>query len=130
MWQTLVAASSNGGLPLMASTVETELANATSALPAWIALTLAMPAPGRTWSEVSGTAASTTFLIAPPIGYHEPPCGPVMKRRVSAEAALEIAAVAHRAASQACRIIPESSTVFGVGPHPYRRSATHPAAEP
>jgi hypothetical protein len=48
MLQTLVAAWSNGGLPLIASTVETELANAMSALPASIALTLAMPAPGMT----------------------------------------------------------------------------------
>src|SRR5918995_3961676 len=107
MWQTLVAFSSNGGLPSIASTVETELANARSALPASIALTLAMPAPGMTWSEVSGTACSTTFLIAPPMGYHEPPWGPVMKRRLSADAVPAPSATAAHTAlvSKVCRVI-------------------------
>ena len=110
MWQTLVTASSNGGWPLIASTVETELAKARSALPASIALTLAMPAPGMTWTEESGMAASTTFLMAPPIGYQEPPCGPVMRRRFSAEAAPGIATAAQSAAaSRLCRVIPEPS---------------------
>ena len=71
----------------MASTVETELAKAMSALPWSTALTLAMPPPGSTWTLVSGMFFCTMFWMAPPSGYHDPPCGPVIRRSDSADAA-------------------------------------------
>jgi hypothetical protein len=41
---------------------------------------LEIPAPGATWTDDPGTAFSTIDWIAPPSGYQDPPCGPVMNR--------------------------------------------------
>src|SRR3546814_8688822 len=69
----------------MASTVETELAKPRSALPDSIALTLAIPAPGRICMVVPDMFCSTTFLIAPPSGYQDPPWGPVRSEEHTSE---------------------------------------------
>jgi hypothetical protein len=62
----------------MASAVEFALPKPRSALPASIALTFAMPAPGCT-VMVTPTSFCASSAMAPPSGIQEPPWGPVMK---------------------------------------------------
>src|SRR5690606_8721133 len=81
-----LALPSNGFLPLIASTVDTELAKPIWALPDSTAFTLAMPAPGSTCTVSPFTFFSTMFLMAPPSGYQDPPWGPVIRRMSAAEA--------------------------------------------
>jgi hypothetical protein len=64
--------------PLTPSTDETALPKPISALPVCTPTTLEMPAPGSTCTLVPGTFFSMMPWIAPPSGYHDPPCGPVM----------------------------------------------------
>src|SRR3990167_338699 len=74
---TLTVFCSNGARPARPSTVEMELPKPRSALPWCTALTLAMPAPGSTCTLTP--ALSAMLAMAPPSGYHDPPCGPVIR---------------------------------------------------
>src|SRR5690606_25910926 len=115
---TLVAFLSNGGRPATPSTVEIELPKPKSALPASTASTLAMPAPGSTWILIPSLPA--ILAMAPPRGYQDPTCGPVIRRTCCALAAPATSAPATPAAT-ATRLnvmfMKSPSIVDGAAPH-------------